>query len=266
MKKYIPLSIEDYQKICSVLSIGPETDALVSEYLSKHLQWLKVRISTKVLKRRLENKIALIFGAGPSLPKMISEYSTFIKSNREKLAIIAADGALKALLENNIFVDVVVTDLDGSLMALRDCLKLNSNIVIHAHGDNLTKLQEANDLLSKLGVIGSTQGVANCKVKNFGGFTDGDRAAYLAANFKVKTIILLAFDFGTIVGKYSKPEQHKDDFKAPERKLEKFSIAKELLAKLPKYFPTISFYNASSKGEIIENWTIIEKETLLEII
>ncbi|HUT82559.1 MAG TPA: 6-hydroxymethylpterin diphosphokinase MptE-like protein [Candidatus Bathyarchaeia archaeon] len=266
MKKYLPLSNEDYTQICTKLAIDPKTDNLVTRYLSKHLSWLKIRISTKVLRNRLENKIALIFGAGPSLPETIAEISSFISAKREKLAIIAADGALKALLENNLLVDVVVTDLDGSLSSIRDSLKSNCNVVIHSHGDNLPKLKLATELLSQLGVIGSTQGKSNCKVKNFGGFTDGDRAAHLAANFGAKSIILLAFDFGSIVGKYSKPDLQKKDFQAPKRKLAKFSIAKELLTKLPFSFPNISFYNATLKGEQIDNWNHLSVEELLEII
>ncbi|MBN1330589.1 MAG: DUF115 domain-containing protein [Candidatus Heimdallarchaeota archaeon] len=266
MKKYLSLSKEDYNQICMKLAIDPKTDSLVTRYLSRRLNWVKIYLSIRVLRSRLKNKKALIFGAGPSLPETITKISSFISTNRKKLAIIAADGALKALQENNISTDVVVTDLDGSISAICDCLKQNCFIVIHSHGDNLPKLKAVNKLLSQIGVIGSTQGKPTCKVKNFGGFTDGDRAAHFAANFGVSSIILLAFDFGSRVGKYSKPDLYQNDFLAPDRKLVKFSIAKELLKKLPFNFPGILFYNATIEGDDIENWNKIYFEELNAII
>ncbi|MCK5045254.1 MAG: hypothetical protein KAS22_01660, partial [Candidatus Heimdallarchaeota archaeon] len=60
-------------------------------------------------------------------------------------------------------------------------------------------------------------------------------------------------DFGEIVGKFSKPESKNEDFQASERKLIKFTIAKNLLSQLPNLFSSIKFYNFLIQGEEIEN-------------
>ena len=43
-------------------------------------------------------------------------------------------------------------------------------------------------------------------VHNFGGFTDGDRAVFLAVQLGAKKLILAGMDFGKVVSKYSRPE------------------------------------------------------------
>ncbi|NHI04633.1 hypothetical protein DYY67_1794 [Candidatus Nitrosotalea sp. TS] len=52
--------------------------------------------------------------------------------------------------------------------------------------------------------IGTTEGKPFDKIKNFGGFTDGDRCVFLARHFGAKRIILFGMDFGDTVGAYSK--------------------------------------------------------------
>jgi len=254
LRKPIELSSEAYAEICSLLEIDPTQDIEATKYLSSKINWFRTRITIKALKKRFTNKIAFIFGAGPSLTKTINKLTPLLQKYREKIIIIAADGALLALQENDIPIDVVITDLDGNLEAIKKSLLQNTIIVMHAHGDNLTKLKEIEKLIPKIGVIGSTQIKPIFKVSNFGGFTDGDRAVYLAANFNVQTIILHAFDFGSVVGRYSKPDDHTKDFQAPKRKLQKFAIAKKLLQQIPKIFPEINCYNATLQGEEIENW------------
>ena len=55
---------------------------------------------------------------------------------------IAADGAVSACLERNILPDIIVTDLDGNLPEIVWANKKGSKVVVHAHGDNLSKLFE----------------------------------------------------------------------------------------------------------------------------
>ena len=40
-------------------------------------------------------------------------------------------------------------------------------------------------------------------LQNYGGFTDGDRAVFIADHFKAKKIFLIGFDFNDDVGRYS---------------------------------------------------------------
>ncbi len=70
-------------------------------------------------------------------------------------------------------------------------------------------------------------------VYNFGGFTDGDRAAFLAEELGAREITLVGFDFGTVVGRWSKPRL-KEHSPVWESKRKKFEFAKELLDWLEK--------------------------------
>jgi len=112
-----------------------------------------------------------------------------------------ADGATRAMIENNLKPDIVVTDLDGDIKSLKKAGRTNTMMVVHAHGDNAEKIHLVKDFKN---CIGTTQTKPVGKVHNFGGFTDGDRCVFLANHFKAKKIILLGMDFGTKIGKYSK--------------------------------------------------------------
>ena len=52
-------------------------------------------------------------------------------------------------------------------------------------------------------VYGTTQIEPKAHIYNFGGFTDGDRAVFLAEHFKPKAIILIGMDFDSDIGEYS---------------------------------------------------------------
>jgi len=65
----------------------------------------------------------------------------------------------------------------------------------------------------------------------WGGFTDGDRAGYVVTAYSPREIILAGMDFGKMVGKWSKPS-HETHFSAPQRKLVKLEIARELISTL----------------------------------
>ena len=153
---------------------------------------------TKIKKIRdlIENKPIFVIGAGPSLQSCIP-----ILKKHKKITKIVADGATKAIIENNLKPDIVVTDLDGDIKSLKKAGRTNTMMIVHAHGDNAEKIHLVKDFKN---CIGTTQTKPVGKVHNFGGFTDGDRCVFLANHFKAKKIILLGMDFGTRIGRYSK--------------------------------------------------------------
>jgi len=154
----------------------------------------KIRIAE--IKDLIEKKPVFVVGAGPSLPSCIS-----ILKKYKKITKIVADGATKAIIENGLKPDIVVTDLDGDIKSLKKAGRTNTIMVVHAHGDNSEKIHFVKNFKN---CIGTTQTKPMGKVHNFGGFTDGDRCVFLANHFKAKKIILLGMDFGTRIGKYSK--------------------------------------------------------------
>ena len=154
------------------------------------------KIPKKTLTKLIQNNDVFIIGAGPSLLKSIKTLKKF--SNGVK---IVADGAIQAFLENDLKADILVTDLDGDLKSIKKIGKTNTLIFVHAHGDNIEKL----DLVSGFkNWAGTTQTKEFGKLYNFGGFTDGDRCVFLANYFNAKNIILVGMDFGNTIGKYSK--------------------------------------------------------------
>ena len=157
---------------------------------------LKNYYPLKNLRKLIENQVVFVVGAGPSLKNSVS----FLKKYNNYTKIVA-DGAIKPIIEKKIKSDIVVTDLDGDIKSLKKIGKTKSVMVVHAHGDNLEKL----DLVTKFkNCVGTTQGKSFEKIYNFGGFTDGDRCVFLAHYFKAKKIILFGMDFGTNIGVYSK--------------------------------------------------------------
>lgn len=157
---------------------------------------LKNRFQVDVLERKIRNKTVLVIGAGPSLDFFISHIKKF-----KNITKIVADGATQALLENNIIPDIIVTDLDGDMESLKRAAESRSIMVVHAHGDNIKRLPHA---ISFRNCLGTTEDRPFGKIRNFGGFTDGDRCVFLANHFGASKIILIGMDFGTRIGKYSK--------------------------------------------------------------
>ncbi len=90
----------------------------------------------------------------------------------------------------------VVTDLDGDVALQVALSALGVPLVVHAHGDNRDAL--ARHVPRLLGpVLGTTQAEPRGRMRDFGGFTDGDRAACLAVAMGAASLRLVGFDFET---------------------------------------------------------------------
>lgn len=177
---------------------------------------LKSRLELNRLGKKIRNKTVFVIGAGPSLGSSLQYLKKF-----RNITKIVADGASQVLIENKIIPDIIVTDLDGNIEYLKKASELKSIMIVHAHGDNIKKLPYA--VLFK-DCIGTTEDKPFGKIKNFGGFTDGDRCVFLANHFGASKIILIGMDFGIHIGKYSKPEIHNKSLK-----LRKLKRGKSLL-------------------------------------
>ena len=169
-------------------------------------------------------KEVIIFGAGPSIKNNIREVKNL---NLSEYTLIAADGATTALLEEDIVPDIIITDLDGKMKDIRCANHEGAFLVVHAHGNNINKVREHVPNLHR--VLGTTQSTPLSNVYNFGGFTDGDRALFLAVELGAEYIILAGMDFGKIVTKYSRPDISGSEGKADEIKELKLKYAKKLV-------------------------------------
>ena len=176
------------------------------------------------IKEMINSKSVFVIGSGPSLEFAIPFLKKF-----KKTILIVADSATKPLIENGIKPDIVVTDLDGDEKILKKIGKTKTIFVVHAHGDNKLKLQLVKNFKN---CIGTTQTNPFGKIQNFGGFTDGDRAVFLASHFDAKKIILFGMDFGNKIGRFSNTKFSEKKIKL--KKLEKGKILLEWLAKKSK--------------------------------
>lgn len=116
---------------------------------------------------------------------------------------IATDAATRPLLDRNVVPDVVVTDLDGDVWAHVEANARGAVVIVHAHGDNRPALREWVPRF-RGPVIGSTQAEPVPRVFDWGGFTDGDRAVFLADHYRARVITLVGFDFDRPVEKPGK--------------------------------------------------------------
>ena len=183
----------------------------------------KSNVNEKII-ALIRGKTVFVIGSGPSLSAAIPELKNFKKSIK-----IAADSSIKHLVENGITPDVVITDLDGDEDTLKKIGKTKSIFVVHAHGDNIEKLEFAKKFRN---CIGTTQSKSFGKIQNFGGFTDGDRGVFLASHYGAKKIILFGMDFGDRIGKFSNTKR--TERKTKLKKLDRGKSLLEWLATITK--------------------------------
>jgi len=213
-----------YRRIVETMGYSVEEDRKSAELLRELLMESDEYLLRKELEAVIGRKV-YVFGAGPSLERALEEFDF------SDGTLIAADGATTALLDFGIVPDVIVTDLDGRILDIKLANDKGSFLVVHAHGDNRDKLVSYVPFLSR--ILGTCQTEPLDIIYNFGGFTDGDRAVFLAEELGAREITLVGFDFGETVGKWSKPSL-REHSPVWETKRKKFEFAKELLVWLEK--------------------------------
>jgi uncharacterized Rossmann fold enzyme len=234
-----------YAEILQEFNFSRKKDAESATVLNSIL---KRKFPIKKLEKKIKNQTVFVVGAGSSLVSSIP-----ILKKYKNITKIVADGATRALIENKIRPDIVVTDLDGDPKFLKKASKCGAIMVVHSHGDNIEKLHLASEFRS---CIGTTEGQQFGKIHNFGGFTDGDRCVFLAKYFMAKKIILFGMDFGPKIGRYSKIR-----VKNRRIKLRKLHRGKKLLEWLASKDSSGLYSTKPIKG-----FTIIRAASLEQII
>jgi uncharacterized Rossmann fold enzyme len=175
-----------YKEILQDFGFSREEDERAALLLSHLLEQL-VSPGLDALKKVISGKEVLVCGNAPTLAEDLGRLAL------ERYMIIAADGATAVVMDAGRIPDIIVTDLDGDVEREIEASKHGSLVVVHAHGDNMGRLFKYVPRLQN--IIGSTQAVPLENIFNFGGFTDGDRAVYVANEFGAKTIKLAGFFF-----------------------------------------------------------------------
>jgi uncharacterized Rossmann fold enzyme len=192
--------------------------------------------------RGFEGKTTVVFGSGPSLVSDLAGLRPFLKEKNPR--IVAADGAADALAENEFDPDVTVSDLDSCSEAT---LKKNSEagfVFAHGHGDNIDLVKK---IVPKLGhgTFGTTQVEPRAPIENFGGFTDGDRACFIASALLPSSIILAGMDFGKEEGKFS---VNRYSAQGNSQRILKLDWGRKSLEYLISQKTNIRFYNVTKFG------------------
>jgi len=124
-------------------------------------------------------------------------------------SLIVADGALRACLQRDIIPELIISDLDGYIPDIIWATQNGSKIIVHAHGDNISRVHQYS---AKLNPICMTSTYPSDSTFCWGGFTDGDRATMMSLSLGCASIKLLGFDFnkvGSFSGEYSPRKMEK---------------------------------------------------------
>ena len=214
--------------------------------------------------RKIYNNKALVIGAGPSIEEStVQNYiletcncskGKFSNAVSENVVVIAADGAAEMCLDLGIIPDFVVTDLDGDYQSLIRAHLEGSIMVIHAHGDNISKITSQVPYFSN--VIGTTQNFPLKNVYNFGGFTDGDRSVSLAVEFLAREILLVGMDFDSRIGSFSKRKVSNLELKKQKLQIGKYLVGMLLVnsSALVTHITTLN-HNSSFYG--VNNYKVL---------
>ncbi|MCK5309670.1 MAG: DUF115 domain-containing protein [Thermoplasmata archaeon] len=202
-----------YAQIVENLGLEPEEDTRAAELLLE-LEGHRGG-EPELLDKLIRGKDVMIFGPAP-----------FTNMDFGDVVKISAGSTTDQLVDKNIWPEIIVTDLDGDVPAQVEANKKGAIAIIHAHGDNFEAIKEWVPSFSPP-VIGTTQAEPFPGIYNFGGFTDGDRAVFMAIHFGARKIILKGFDYDNPMGK---------PIIDMELKLKKLGYAKQLITWAEKTF------------------------------
>lgn len=201
-----------YFKIINDLNFDYQKDLDARDFLSSILReksdgWCLEEILLSFNQSIQKKKHIFIYGCGPSLEETVNYMLKLQEENIYDNAVnLVADGAARLMMKERIPINAIFTDLDG-------ITKTNFNnsdfIIVHAHGDNISRLKYfKNEILNFPNIIGTTQVNPVENLINSGGFTDGDRILFFIASLlsPKHELYLIGMDFDKIVGKYSKLE------------------------------------------------------------
>jgi uncharacterized Rossmann fold enzyme len=177
-ERWFPL----YLRITDSLGINRNMDYQSSLILKKFIS------NSDLILDKYRGRNAFIVGNGPNL----KDVSGIISGGY----VIVADSAIEAYTRIYKNPDIIVTDLDGNIDSIVNAYNQGSIVIVHAHGDNIKAIKKYAGIFQH--GIATTQNMPMKYLYNYGGFSDGDRSAFLADELGAPTITLLGFDFKNV--------------------------------------------------------------------
>ena len=171
-----------YESILSAFGYPREGDERVRDTIAAHATPFDLESLD------LAGETVAIVGAGPSLPSEVDRVSGADR-------VVAASTAGDVVREAGHDLDLLVTDLDKNPGTARALTRAGIPVAAHAHGDNLPLVEEWVPRCDPDHLLATTQAAPVDAVYNFGGFTDGDRAAFLADDLGAAALRFVGWDF-----------------------------------------------------------------------
>ncbi len=184
-----------YVQIVDDLGLSRQEDEAVAAELDRILGG--TRATPDELRGILRGKVVTVAGNGPSLAADLASAEGVLVTADEATSVALAQGMRPA---------IVVTDLDGHV---EDQVRANAEgavVVILGHGDNGPAVRKWAPRFGGK-TVATTQSEPYGRLYDFGGFTDGDRAVFLADHFGAKEIRLAGWDFEHPSAKDGDPER-----------------------------------------------------------
>lgn len=177
-----------YHQIANDFGFSPQEDEKAARLM--HELGENKLLDASILKQKIAGKGVAVIGYALHKEDLESTRS------RQEVAITAGKALIKVReIDPQFTPHIHVTDMEEQeLMEVKDeCL-----LVLHAHGDNMERIETVIPEIPSF--VGTTQNRPFDRVYNFGGFTDGDRAALLAQEMGADHITLYGFDFDKASG------------------------------------------------------------------
>lgn len=172
-----------YVRILDYFGFSRDDDERAAEILSNLLP----KDSIEHLKKTVEGCDWIVVGNSPGLSEELKQ------TDFTGYKVMSADAASLVLYKNGIRPDVIVSDMDGMDDEFFEMNEAGTILVLHAHGDNIPLVKSWVPKV-KGEIVGTTQSRPLSNVYNFGGFSDGDRAVFLAEELKASSVKLIGFD------------------------------------------------------------------------
>jgi hypothetical protein len=170
-----------YSKILSEFGFSRENDEKAAKLM--HELAANKLLDASVLKEIIEGEEVAVIGYRIKRDE--------VQKIKEDVRVTAGKAILKVReLDSGFIPDIHVTDMEEDGLAeleRKGCL-----LVLHTHGDNIDKIKSIVPKLSRF--VATTQSLPFNRIYNFGGFTDGDRAALLVKEMGASKIALYGFN------------------------------------------------------------------------
>lgn len=170
-----------YEQILADFGYDRAADETARDFANTHLiEHTKLPLSFR------GDSVAIVSGAHLTG----AELSTLDQYDR----LLAVGTAIERLEATNHSIALVVTDLDSAPSRVSTRTNDGGMAAVHAHGDNRDELATWLPKMDPTAVIGTTQAAPCGAMLNVGGFTDGDRAAFLADHFEAASLSFVGWD------------------------------------------------------------------------